>query len=507
MEQRGHRSWVALAALASAASGCGLIAGFESITGNPIDTAGTGGSAAASSVGATTGGTSSSSGSPVASYKCAWAKGFEGTGTQEFGGLAVDAKGDVWITGSYRGTMTVGEDTLSGGVSPDDSDVFVIKLNGEDGESPFHKGYGDDGEQRGESIAARGEGVFVAGTSRGTLDFGCPTGKLENVEYTNIFMAALEEGQGCTSQAGVYDYFIDHLHPQAVVDGASMLLAGTHNQSIGVDLFLQNNGSTLQPDTAVPQKMYPQPKTATLVPRTAFAAGGQLFVAGEYAGPVMLSGPTGSALEGEGELNAFIAAYDEKLFGAEPSRWSAGYGAAGAQTILAMTGDQKERLFVTGAFEGTLGFLSDAPPLTANAGKDVFVAALAASDGKGAWQVSFGGAEDQAGTAVAYDAAGHAVLVAGDFKGPLKIGDIQLNNTDTSTHIFFARLTEGGAPTFAARFGASGAQHVGAMAVVNGSVFLAGTYRGALDFGCAAGPLPDDHQDTVFVAKLQPEGL
>jgi len=58
-----------------------------------------------------------------------WAQSFEGTGLDVGEGIAVEASRSSYTTGYFRGTMTVGNTTLTSGGS---DDIFIIKLASED---------------------------------------------------------------------------------------------------------------------------------------------------------------------------------------------------------------------------------------------------------------------------------------------------------------------------------------------------------------------------------------
>lgn len=502
MAQRSPRTWSALVALAPAlflaTSGCALIAGFQSI----VDDSGAGaGGGAATTSGAETGASTSAGSSGAApAFRCVFVQRFDGSGDQALGGIAADAQGTLWLTGSYKGTMAVDGKELPGGASASDNNAFAIALDGASGKPRWSGGFGDDKEQAGLSIAAKDSGVFVTGTSIGAINFGCKPDASEDTSFQNIWMAELDLS-GCVREAGVFDNQLTHRSPLAAADGDRMLLAGVHASS-PPDIFLQNNDLALKPGTSVPQTSFPQDQGSSLTPRAAFAASGGLYVAGDFTSSGELGG---EALMGDAAPSAFVAAYSYAKIGeALKPRFAKPFGGAGAQSIAALTGDRSGALFVAGSFEKTIEFGAGSQRSSAG-GKDVFVSSIDADTGAVRWQASFGDALDQAGTAVAYDTASQALFVAGEFRGTLDVDGVPFTNEGATLRAFLLRLdsTDGKARA-AAQFTSDADLHVTAMAASNQGVYLAGTAKGALGFGCAGGPLPAGSTTRIFVVKLEP---
>ncbi|WP_438014438.1 hypothetical protein WMF18_26450 [Sorangium sp. So ce315] len=103
-----------------------------------------------------------------------WTRVFGGPGMQEPTGVAVDARGDVVLTGSFEGEVQFGEEAprlSSAGMS----DVFLAKLD-EGGDHVASVAFGDGREQRGGDIeAGPGGELALTGTFEGLLDLGSST--------------------------------------------------------------------------------------------------------------------------------------------------------------------------------------------------------------------------------------------------------------------------------------------------------------------------------------------
>lgn len=120
-----------------------------------------------------------------------WHHEYGDAAVQELTDIAVDAAGNVALTGCFDGVMNFGGGPLTslGGDEFVGGDVFVAKL-GADGAHRFSARYGDAAAQRGQSVAidARGD-LVVAGEFRGAVDFG--DGPLTSAGGTDIFVARI----------------------------------------------------------------------------------------------------------------------------------------------------------------------------------------------------------------------------------------------------------------------------------------------------------------------------
>lgn len=108
-------------------------------------------------------------------------------GTLEDGGngIALDATGNVFVTGGFNGTVDFdGAGALPASTSAGGEDFFVLKLNEFTGAVTYRYTFGSTGDERGEDIAISGTGsVYVGGYFNGIMDIN-PTAVTFNIVPT-----------------------------------------------------------------------------------------------------------------------------------------------------------------------------------------------------------------------------------------------------------------------------------------------------------------------------------
>lgn len=118
-----------------------------------------------------------------------WSKSSGSPSDDEAHGVAVDANGDVYLTGHFRSSVVVGPNitlTSAGG-----EDAFLVKLD-PSGKTLWGKSFGNSANQRAVGVAADAAGnVVVTGAFSGQIDFG----------------------KGPSSSAGSNDGFVAKLDP------------------------------------------------------------------------------------------------------------------------------------------------------------------------------------------------------------------------------------------------------------------------------------------------------
>lgn len=364
-----------------------------------------------------------------------WSKRFGDSGTQRAFSVAVDAAGNVFITGDFFGSVDFGGGPLSGAGA---GDIFLAKFDA-DGNHIWSKRFGDAGIQNGTSVAADDAGnVLVTGNFQGTVDLG---------------------GGPLTSVPGSLDIFLVKFDAD-----------GNH-------LWSKSSG-------------YSGVKTATGV---AVDGAGNVLLTGYFGGSVDFGGPSGP-LTSAGGVDIFLAKFDP----AGNRLWSRQFGDANDQGAQSVAVDGVGNVFLTGRFRGSVDF-GGGPLIGGNAYHNIYLAKFD-SAGNHIWSKRFGDANhNQEAQSVAVDAGG-SVFVTGYFDGSMDFGDGQLTSAD-GFDIFLAKFGPTGNHLWSKRFGDSDYKYAWSVAVDGtGNVLLTGYYTGSVDFG--GGPLTSAGNYDLFLAKF-----
>jgi hypothetical protein len=117
-----------------------------------------------------------------------WAKNFGGTGSFDLGqSLAVDAAGNMFASGTYQNSIKFGTMTLT---SAGSNDIYVVSLD-TSGNVVWAKSMGGTGDDEGFSIAIDGsDNVYTTGIFSGMATFG--TTMLTSAGDTDIFVSKLD---------------------------------------------------------------------------------------------------------------------------------------------------------------------------------------------------------------------------------------------------------------------------------------------------------------------------
>ena len=347
-----------------------------------------------------------------------WSQRFGSTNTDAGVSIAVDAFGNVYTTGEYRGSVSVGGAVL---IAFGLQDMFVAKYNSA-GTHLWSKGFGSNtGGERGTSIAVTESGtVFVTGYFSNTVNFG---------------------GSNLVS-AGSSDIVLMRMDTN-----------GNH-------FWSQRFGST-------------QSEFSTAVTLTPI---GELFLGGEFAGSVNFGG--GALTSTAGSQDGVIAKYSAT--GAH--QWSRRFGDSGDDNVYAMKFDALGSLVVSGQFQFSADFGGGA--LTAIGDTDMFLAKYT-SAGAHVWSENFSGTNIYAYD-LATDAQGN-IAVTGGFDESASFGGAPLN-AEGLEDVFIARYDAAGVHQWSAAFGDIDFDDGAAVAFdANGDITMAASFVGTVDFG--AGPL------------------
>ncbi|MCA0427302.1 MAG: T9SS type A sorting domain-containing protein [Bacteroidetes bacterium] len=208
----------------------------------------------------------------------------------------------------------------------------------------------------------------------------------------------------------------------------------------------------------------------------ALDASGNAYIVGSFRNVATFGSFSRSS---NGSDDAFIA----KVSSSGSILWVQSFGGSNQDVAFAVAVDPSGNPVVTGYFHGTATFSNSQTTLTSNGATDVWVAKFASSNGALTWAISAGGTSYDYGQGIATDASG-SVIVVGDYKLNASFGSTTLTNSGNESNGFIAKLTSGGAFSWAKSFGGPGSDGgFGVGTDVSGNIYLAGLFSNVATFG------------------------
>jgi Tfp pilus assembly protein PilZ len=297
-----------------------------------------------------------------------WATSIGGTSTDSGLGIATDSNGNVYVTGNYAGSITIGSTILN---SMGYNDAFVAK-------------YDTSGTvQWATSISGTG---FEIGRGIATDSGG-------NVYVTGIYTSSITIGSTTLTSAGSYDAFVAKYDTSGTVQWATSI--GGTSSDYGRGIATDSNGNvyvtgnyagtaTFAPGTTLTSAggadayvvKYDTSGTfqwVTSIGGTSTDAGrgiatdsdGNVYVIGEYIGTLTIGSTT---LTNAGFYDAFVAKCDTS----GTVQWATSIGGTSSDYGYGIATDSNGNVYVTGNYAGTATF-APGTTLTSAGGSDAYV--------------------------------------------------------------------------------------------------------------------------------------
>jgi len=348
-----------------------------------------------------------------------WARHLSGTSADHANGVAVDAAGDVYVSGYFEGgTLTIGTNNHTGSGST--VCTYVAKFSAAGVFSWSKAVSGTAGVYNFDLDLTSSSDVIVAGYFQGTATFGN--------------LAAI-------TSAGNNDVYVARL-----------------SGSNGNFTWVTKGGGTDR-------------ETCRGV---AVDGSDNIFVSGNFRGNTTFGSLPTVTNYGTGSSNDIFVA---KLSSAGAWQWLRQGGGAGNDTGQDIATDGSGNAYMTGAFDGTATFGPSTFTNTSGTGTwDIFVAKIDAA-GNWMWAKNAGDpAGDDQGYGVDADASGN-VYMTGYFGATANFGSTSLTNSG-SADIFVAKLSSTGAWQWALKAGSSGYDS-GSRVVADGTgyAYITGNYQ------------------------------
>ena len=356
-----------------------------------------------------------------------WARSFGDIFEEQGTGVAVDGAGNIYLTGDFRVSIDFGGGPLE--AEGQASDFFVAKLGPDGGHLWSKRfGTSSYDTPPALAVNARGD-VALAGTFYDTLDLGTGPLAADGQAHLfaarldpdggPVFARALETGPGASAW---------YVQPTVAIDaGGDVTIAralggtvdfggGPLSTSGNSDLFAVALGPGGEHRWS---KTFPSTGYYDLASSIAVGPGDTLAITGVISGSADLGGAAGYAEDYDADLFVLELGSDGGI------RWARRFVAPGDQVGAGVAIDTFGDVLVTGGFRELLDLGEG--PVPSVGGQDAFVAKLG-PDGTLAWSSLFVNPGEQSGYGVGADAVGN-VIAAGSNNGSLEMGDGALMGT------------------------------------------------------------------------------
>lgn len=388
-----------------------------------------------------------------------WAFKIGGTAADDGSGIATDAAGNIYVTGSFNGSVDFDPSAAnairnSGG----NDNVFVAKYNSAGvyqwvfnimtNVMPYHLNVATDASSN----------VLITGNFNGTADFnpGAPVNNLTSLGGSETYV-----GKYTTAGAYVWAFSLgtsssnDEGFGITSDPSSNVFVTGRFQNTVDFDPSASTATLTTGGNAEIFLAKYDAAGTYQWASN--FGSGGADFgyaVATDATGNIYLTGyfssvadfdpSVGTAtLSSNGGADAFLAKYNTS--GAY--QWAFKIGSGLSDFGQGVSADGLGNIYVTGYFQGLTDFDPSASTstLTPTGGRDAFVAAYNAS-GNYQWAVKLGGAVDDEGWDISADAIGN-IYLTGYFQGVTDFdpspSTYTLNSTSNNHDVFIMKLTNG----------------------------------------------------------------
>jgi hypothetical protein len=332
-----------------------------------------------------------------------WTKTAGGTGLDIAYGITVDGLNNIYVTGTFGGTVNFNTDGgTDNKVSAGSNDLFIMKLNS-DGSYGWTKRAGGSGLDVAYSVTTDGSNnVYVVGSFTGTANFNTDGGT------DNLSAGGIQD-----------DIFVMKLNSDGSYAWTERVGANTADTAFSVTTDGSNN----------------------------------VYVAGRFTGTVNFNtdGGTSNLTSLGTDDIAIMKINSDGSYG-----WAKRIGGTGSDMARGITTDSLNNIYITGFFNGTVNFNTDGGTdnKVSSGGNDVFITKLN-SDGSYGWTKKFGGSAADIGFGIATDGLNN-IYTAGSFSSTVNFNTDGGTDSKTSaglTDIFVSKLNNDGSYDWSRKVG------------------------------------------------------
>ncbi|WP_428656423.1 SBBP repeat-containing protein [Runella sp.] len=389
-------------------------------------------------------------------------------------GVAVDAGGNVYVTGAYAGTVAFGNTSIT---SVGSQDIFIAKYNGAGALQWVRSAGGPNGDQ-GLSIAVNASGnVYITGLYSATATFGNTS--VTAAGANDIFVAKYDNngnfqwvrsaggtdednGRGIAVDAAGNAYITGHFRSTATFGGSPVTSAG------GEDIVIAkyDNDGTFQWVYSTGSSSDDRGMGITT------DAAGNMFVTGYYLETINLGG---TSLTSSGGYDIFLAKYNS----GGVVQWAKTLGGLGHEYGQSVAVSPNGNIAVAGGFQGPTSF--SGTTINSEGIRDMFVLKCNSAGGF-LWAKTGGGTGYDHGYSVFVD-ANDQTYVTGCFETTGKFGTVS-KVAAGSQDIFVAKYSSGGTLQWVVSAGGTGSDIAMGVAIdSNINIYFTGGYSATAIFG------------------------
>lgn len=350
--------------------------------------------------------------------------------------IALDAAGNVYVTGTFEGTVDLDPGAGTANYTSNGlEDIFTLKLDA-NGNFVWANSFGGTMSDVSNSIALDGmDNVYTTGKFEGTIDLDPSAG-------TSNF-----------TSNGASDIFVQKLDA-----AGSFIWANSIGGALG------DNSHSIDTDAA-----------------------GNVFITGLYQGMVDFDpGVATFNVASAGDFDAFV----QKMDPTGGFLWVTTIGDVTSDGGQAITIDISDNVYSTGVFQGTVDFDPSGTnfDITSNGDYDSYIQKLD-NNGVFVWATSIGGVTPDGGHAITTDAAGN-VYSAGVFQGTVDFdpsGAIFNLTSNGDYDVYVQKLDGNSNLDWSISFGSAVSDFCKAITIdPSDNIYIAGPFENTIDFDPSA---------------------
>jgi uncharacterized delta-60 repeat protein/gliding motility-associated-like protein len=429
---------------------------------------------------------------------------FGGTDNEAPRATCVDVSGNIYVTGSFRGTTDLDPGPGVVSFTASDSDLFIVKLNSSGDFVWGHAFGGTSLPDAGLSISVDASGnvytTGIFGSTFGSVDFD-PDPVATQFRSGQIFILKLKSD-------GTFDW-VATVHgtngnARSVIDASGNVFVGGHFTSTAAGIDFDHGAGTativsaggtdafamkLNADGTFAWAKSFGGSGADRVEGIALDPSGNVLVTGSYAGTVDFDPGTGTV---SGTATGSSEAYLWKLDGSGAYLDVKRIVGSGVETGRDITVDAAGNVFIAGTFSGTADFDpgTGTSNLTANGSSTIFACKLNSSLDF-AWAKVMQGSSSCDVRSIKVDGVG-GIYLTGNFAGNVDFNPNAGTTTLSTTggdEIFIQKLNPNGALVWVHKFGNSGFDDLGFSLFLDASnfIYVVGQFESTVDFDPGTG--------------------